>query len=138
MRILVIKDKEGKWRAVNNWGRIAKEGYTITNLLVGGEVLLYSDMYPELCSSHTLIKIPNEQEIGRVAIMLAEYIEKALGRFGEIGMDIGIDTFGRLWLIEANAKPHKDLDEEYDNFDKLPLRHLIIFEYAKYLTNFKN
>lgn len=138
LRILVIKDKEGKWKVINKWGRIAKPSYTITNYSTGGGLDFYEYMYPKLRKSYTDIKVPDEQEVDRVTIMLAEYIEKALGCFGEIGMDIGIDIHGKLWLIEANAKPNKDLVEGFDDFDGIPLQNSIVFEYAKYLTNFKD
>ncbi|WP_374701241.1 YheC/YheD family protein [Thalassobacillus sp. C254] len=37
-------------------------------------------------------------------------IEESYGRFGEMGIDIGIDQGGNLWIIECNAKPGKKFD----------------------------
>jgi hypothetical protein len=138
MRLLTIKNKEGKWRVMSNWCRIANSNYTITNYCAGGGLELYENMYPDLSSSLCTRKIPDEREIERVTIMLAEYIEKAFGSFGEIGMDIAIDVYGKLWFIEANSKPDKDLVEGYDDFNGIPLQNSVIFEYAKYLANFKD
>lgn len=36
-----------------------------------------------------------------------QYIEQYYGLFGEIGIDIGIDKKGKLWIIECNSKSAK-------------------------------
>lgn len=138
MRLLTIKNNQGKWRVINNWGRIAKSNYTITNYSAGGRLELYENMYPDLINLYGEDKIPSEKQIEEATIMIAEYIEKAFGSFGEIGMDMAIDINGKLWFIEANTKPDKDLVEGYDDFDGIPPQNLAIFEYARYLAGFND
>lgn len=138
MRIIVIKDSKGKWRAINNWGRIAPKSCTITNYSTGGVLEPYETMYPYLMNSFSEISIPDEKEIERVTILIAEYIEKAFGSMGELGMDIAIDEYGDLWLIEANTKPMKDIIEGYDDFDEIHPQYLAIFQYAKFLSGFSS
>lgn len=136
MRVLIIKDDKGKWRNVYNQARIAKSNFTITNYSAGGDVDFYEKIYGELCSSFTKIKIPNSDEISETTIKIAEYIEKAFGSFGELGMDIAIDIYGKLWFIEANTKPDKDLAEGLDDLEGIQLQDLAIFQYSKYLAGF--
>lgn len=136
LRILTIKDGKGKWKVMSYWGRIAPENFTITNYSAGGGLEYYENMYPHLIHSFPKVEIPEEKEVGRVTLMIAEYIEKAFGRFGELGMDIAIDMEGKIWLIEANTKPNKDLVEGYDDLYGVNLQDACIFEYAKFLSEF--
>lgn len=138
MRLLTIKNNQGKWRVISNWSRIAKANYTITNYCAGGGLELYENMYNDLIDFYGEDKIPSEKQIEESTIMIAEYIEKAFGSFGEIGMDMAIDIDGKLWFIEANTKPDKDLVEGYDDFDGIPPQNLAIFEYARYLVGFND
>jgi hypothetical protein len=56
----------------------------------------------------------------------------ALGPMGEIGLDLALGNDGRVWLIEANARPNKDM---------LPFRRrsallkpfVLMMQYARYL-----
>ncbi len=59
-----------------------------------------------------------QESINRIhpfLIKMYEAIESQYGRFGEIGLDFGVDYKGHLWLIEANAKSAKvSLMKAYD------------------------
>lgn len=136
MRILIIKDREGKWRTIGNWARIAKSNYTITNYCAGGRCEYYGNIYKHLCTKNSKVHIPSYDEIAQVTIKIASYLEKTFDSFGELGMDIAIDMQGKLWFIEANTKPDKDLVEGVEDFESIPLQNLSIYEYSKYLTGF--
>jgi len=54
---------------------------------------------------------------------------------GEIGLDLGVDRRGRVWLIEVNAKPFRKV------FDAGPKRRVFLsfrrpMAYARYLAGF--
>lgn len=138
MRIHIIKNNKGKWRLISNQARIAPSNYTITNYSTGGVLVLYEIIYKDLVNSSHGIKVPDEKEIERITIMIAEYIEKAFGSFGELGMDMAIDIHGNLWFIEANTKPNKSLAEGYNEFNKVYNQYSTIFEYAKFLSGFND
>lgn len=136
MRVLIAKDINGNWRTIYNQSRIAKSNFTITNYCAGGDIDLYKNIYPNLKSSYPDKNIPDYDQIGESAILIAKYLEKEFGTFGEFGMDLAIDTNGRIWFIEANTKPDKELIEGVDNLDEIPLQNKAIFEYARYLSSF--
>jgi hypothetical protein len=135
LRVLMVKGKDGIWKAVYNQARVAQKGAVITNLSLGGDVMNYSDIYPALKASYP--GIPSDGEIRAICAGLARYIEKGLGPFGEIGMDLGIDEDGKTWLLEANSKPSK-LPEKYieDNVGISP-QFLATLEYARFLFSQK-
>jgi hypothetical protein len=153
LRIFIMKNDRGIWESIFIGTRIAKGHFTITNTCTGGDYAIYEQIYPQLKAEHKSLNIPTAKMLNEVTIMLAQHIEKELGSFGEIGMDIGIDSSGRIWIFEANAKPDKELDpklldisgrpwidlvlkfyEGTSKSDKLQPQALGIFKYAKYLT----
>jgi hypothetical protein len=161
LRVLIQKDEDGLWKEIYTLVKIAKGKTTITNHAVGGDSATYEQIYPYLYDSFPNVFIPTIRMIINRTIKIATYIEKEFGQFGEIGMDIGIDSSGEIWLIEANAKPDKviglgemdiygvplveTLTEMYKNSDKYPdikfdnleepiPSTLSIFRYAKFLT----
>lgn len=133
MRVLIIKDKVGQWRAMSNYARIAKANLTITNYCAGGECDFYNNIYPDLSSPLCKGSIPNYDDVASVAIKIASVIDREFGTFGELGMDMAIDKCGKIWFIEANTKPDKDLVEILDDCDGIHPQYLAVFEYARYL-----
>ena len=77
------------------------------------------------------------RRIGDAAIRLAAAIEEAnRAPLGELGLDMGIDTHGQVWMFEANSKPGRSIFKhsrlkEADAFS----RNLIV-DYSRYLANF--
>ncbi|WP_039836020.1 YheC/YheD family protein, partial [Paenibacillus sonchi] len=45
------------------------------------------------------------QELSGAAAYLPPLLEEACGRLGELGLDFGLDSAGRIFLLEANSKP---------------------------------
>jgi glutathione synthase/RimK-type ligase-like ATP-grasp enzyme len=75
-------------------------------------------------------------DISNLCHMIATTLEKNSNYiFGELGIDMAIDTNGGLWLIEVNSKPRKTTVTDYSkvimkNTFKRPL------EYAVFLAGF--
>ena len=130
LRILIEKDINGKWIAIYNQGRIAKDNLTITNSSTGGDILNYFDIY----SLKTIENIPTDGEIREQTIKIATYIEREYGSFGELGMDMAIDKEGRVWFLEANTKPDKNPEEGLEDMEGISPQFLSILEYSKFLA----
>jgi hypothetical protein len=113
LRILLQKNEKGIWQSSYIQCRIAKKNINITNTSAGGMSLIYEKAYPILCNSNYIDSVPDSTKLTEAAFKIAGYIEREFGLFGELGMDIAIDTSGNIWLLEANAKSDKDIDETY-------------------------
>lgn len=131
LRILMVKDKNGKWNAVYNQARLAQAGAVITNLSLGGDAMNYSDIYPALKSKYP--GIPSDDQVRDICLIISRYVEKEFGSFGEIGMDIGVDKTGRVWLLEANSKPTKLPEQEIEDTVGVSPQFLMTLEYARLL-----
>ncbi|UMZ72749.1 YheC/YheD family protein [Natranaerofaba carboxydovora] len=136
IRILLIKDSQGKWQAINSYARIAaKENQTITNYSVGSECNFYSNIYPELLSQSN-VNIPTPKDVSNTAVKIAYHIEKEFCSFGELGLDIAVDINGKLWFLEVNTKPDKDLVEGLDDCQGVHPQFQAIFDYARFLYHY--
>jgi glutathione synthase/RimK-type ligase-like ATP-grasp enzyme len=131
LRVLMVKDKNGIWRAVYNQARVAQKGAVITNLSLGGDVMNYGDIYPELKATYP--RIPADEEIRGLCATIARHIEKEFGPFGEIGMDIAVDVSGKTWLLEANSKPCKLPEQVIEDTVGVSPQFLMTLQYARLL-----
>lgn len=137
LRVLVLKDNKGQWQALNNYARVARKGdHNITSPSLGSDRIFYQDIYPYL-SDLISEAIPDSKDIEDIAIQIASYIDKELGPFGELGIDLATDIYGKIWVLEINTTPRKlkKLDNQY--FD-IPPKFTAIFDYAKYLCGVSN
>ena len=128
LRVLMVKDKDGIWNAVYNQARIAQKGAVITNISLGGEVMNYGDIYAAL--KKRCPGIPSDKEIKDICMIIARYIEKEFGPFGEIGIDIAVDRTGKVWLLEANSKPSKLPEKKIEDTVGISPQFLMTLEYA--------
>ncbi len=128
LRVLLNKNKYGRWVAVYNQARVAPTGAVITNLALGGEVMDYAAIVPDLKERYP--RIPEDKKIREVCIVIAAAIEKMFGPFGEIGMDMAVDERGKIWLLEANSKPSKLPEDFIEDTRGVSPQFLMVLEYA--------
>jgi len=107
LRLLIQKNEDGKWSITGQGIRIGKEKSVTSNLHGGGQAIAANDfLLPRfgVQKTHEILAQCHE-----LAHQTAITIEDHFGRMIELGLDIGIDTDGRVWLIEVNPKPGRDI-----------------------------
>jgi glutathione synthase/RimK-type ligase-like ATP-grasp enzyme len=110
-RALVQRGETGQWGITSIVARIAATNQFVSNQARGGTI---STVQAALSRTGTSAASGGLTKLRRAAVQIAEGIEAQLtGHFAELGIDLGIDSQGRVWLIEVNSKPSKD--------DKAPL-----------------
>jgi hypothetical protein len=131
LRVLVQKNGKGEWCIAGVGARLAGKSSITTHVPRGGSI---DD--PAKLLTATFGAAGSKRIIARTrktAITIANQIEKASGStMGEMSMDLGVDTSGRIWFFEANSKPMK-FDEPH--IRKKSLENLI--HYCVYLSKFK-
>lgn len=128
MRILCQKNNIGKWNITAINFRIAPTGGIITNYSAGAEEVLATpgDKLPlPSLSWQNITDFSNK-------ILLA--LEAHFGSMGEIGLDVGLDIQGNLWLIEANSKPNTNGYREITTDDVCSHVYGRPLDYAKFLV----
>ena len=126
-RALVQKDRSGEWQLTGLGIRVAGENRITTHVPRGGRIANPREVLGYMLSEAETDKVQNQVE--QLALAIAHELEQHYGHLGEMSMDIGLDTTGKLWFFEANAKPMK-FDEPL--IRRRSLENLI--GYAYYLT----
>ncbi len=102
IRVMVQRKKESnQWQVTGKLAKVAARGFIITNVaqavLPVEEAIERSKLNfstPELLA-----------EIDQVSLLTANHLLKYYSTRRTIGLDIGIDINGKVWIIEANLKP---------------------------------
>ncbi|SHI59964.1 YheC/YheD family protein [Lutispora thermophila] len=126
MRMLVQKNKKGVWNITADMSRVAYRNFFITNLTY--DVLRIHEVFENAGFDKTILL-----ELRDISIRVAEILEEKLCFLGEISVDFGIESNGKLRIIEVNGKPEKTVfgrisDEALQKVFITPL------EYAAYLA----
>lgn len=135
IRIIYQKNSKGEWQISKKFARIAPRGSSVSNLSSGGKAIPSKTIMRAIFRKPSLIE-EKSQQIREVCRQVALTIERTSGNtFGELGLDLGIDNKGNVWLIEVNSKPRKTTVTELSrtimrNTFKRPL------EYSIYLAGF--
>lgn len=138
IRIIYQKNGEGKWIISKKFIRVAAQGSSISNLSKGGHAEQSKLVLSQILKQNKRLIETKNNEMKNLCENVATTMEKvSKTTLGELGLDIGIDQQGRLWLIEVNSKPRKTTETEMSqsivrNTFKRPL------EYGIYLAGFDN
>lgn len=105
IRMLMQKDRRGQWKVTSRVARVAAPDRLATNVALGG-----------LATGSTRVLraalgglAPGPRRLAEVGRLLAASLEERLGEeLGEVGIDLGLDRRGRIWLIEANSRPARN------------------------------
>jgi D-alanine-D-alanine ligase-like ATP-grasp enzyme len=138
IRVLTQKGIAGRWFRTKVYGRVAPPGTFISNISRGATPAnvgtLLSNAFPDAPQKRkqALSGLKEITEIVPRAVEAA--LETSLG---ELGIDVGIDTSGRAWLIEINSKPMRTLDPKLGSLEGV--RNAIIrpLVYSRYLAGFE-
>lgn len=110
IRLLIQKDSTGNWDITGMGVRVGPKNSATANLHGGGKAVRAEPFLKEYFGEETANEII--QECKQLAYQTAQTIEAYFGRMIELGLDIGIDVLGRVWLIEVNPKPGRDIFRE--------------------------
>lgn len=137
MRIIFQKDGEGKWQISKKFARVAPRGSSIANLSRGGTAETSQKIMARIFKGDRQIIKEKNRELIELCLTVAETLEtNSQKNYGELGLDIGIDKTGRLWIIEVNSKPRKTT---VTNLSQAIVRNTFRrpLQYAIYLAGFK-
>lgn len=107
-RALVQKNKHGRWSITSIVGRGAPTRSSIVSnvahggtMLTLGAALTAAGFPPMACKSIAA-------SVRQHALLIAQLFEQCTeGHYAELGIDLGVDKQGKVWLLEINSKPSK-------------------------------
>ncbi|WP_409345289.1 YheC/YheD family protein [Paenibacillus sp. MBLB4367] len=103
IRSLVQKDGTGRWQLTGMAVRRGQPGSVTSNLHGGGHAeellpFLQSEFGSRTAQSLAL-------KLHQLSLRISETLEEHYGRLAELGIDLGVDRSGNVWIIEVNSKP---------------------------------
>ncbi len=103
LRVMVQRrDNSDDWAITGKLAKVAFEGYIITN--VAKSIIPVETAIQNSC----LRDYPPQEllnEIDRAVLLTARRFQTLFPSCQMIGIDIGLDSNGKVWIIEANFKP---------------------------------
>lgn len=108
IRVMIQKKNHSGWVVTGTLAKVAGSGYIITNIkrskgrVLNTSIAIHNSNIKGISTSRV------QSRIDRIALKSAKQLQKYY-RINTIGLDIGIDAKGKVWIIEPNFKPDKSL-----------------------------
>ncbi len=107
-RLLVQKNGSGDWEVTGCAGRVGPSGSVTSNLHGGGKAVPMNELLRRAGHRETEIA-----EIRKAAESFGQEVAKSLednyGTLCELALDLAIDMKGKIWLLEVNQKPAREV-----------------------------
>lgn len=130
IRVLVQKGIEGEWSVSSIVSRVAYENYFNTSMCE--TINDVGTILPRLFSRKKMDEIL--QSLSEVSIKAAQEAENHMGSLGELSVDFALDEQRKLWIIELNGMPQKNIYNDIECFKHQKLMYSRPLEYAYYLS----
>lgn len=134
-RALTQKNSSGKWTITSIVSRTAGTHHFVSNLARGGTL---STVKESVAKSNLPVTFRGGAYIRlqKAALEIARGIDTNIpAHFGELGIDLALDTSGRVWLLEVNSKPSKNDNTPLKEGKIRPSVRMMI-QYARYISGF--
>jgi glutathione synthase/RimK-type ligase-like ATP-grasp enzyme len=101
---MMLQKKDGEWIISGRAAKVAAKGYFITNaareVMHVEEIIHKSTINPFLMRTRRIIR-----RLETVSLLVANTLEEHYPDKNEMGIDVGIDDNGKVWIIEVNMTP---------------------------------
>ncbi|SMF84270.1 YheC/D like ATP-grasp [Paenibacillus uliginis N3/975] len=133
IRIMIQKNDEKKWESTGYIGRLAHPQKIVTNFHNSGKPLpLEILLSPYLQGVKKKEYIDTLKDLGD---QIAEEFHKRFPGFKEVGLDLGIDSSLKPWIIEVNTRPDAYIFNQLK--DKTMFRRVLYLKRWNGLLNYK-
>lgn len=105
IRSLVVRNGAGEWQVGALNARVGRPGTIVSNLHGGGRLMHVRSLLHRIYSKRPAKVQRKIQSMLRLSRRVARAMAGTDARVADMGVDIGIDRKGRLWIIEVNPKP---------------------------------
>ncbi|MBJ6362055.1 YheC/YheD family protein [Paenibacillus sp. GCM10012307] len=135
-RALVQKNATGAWGLTSIVARTAGSQHFVSNLARGGTLSTVKEAVAK-SNLNAANKKDASGKLSRAALEIAKGVDKYIpAHFGELGIDLALDTNGRVWLLEVNSKPSKNDNTPLKNDQKIRPSVRLMLQYARHISGF--
>jgi D-alanine-D-alanine ligase-like ATP-grasp enzyme len=90
------------WELTGIAAKIAAPGKIVTNFCKGGQPYAAELAVQQVCPTNTPQKL---EELKTLAYRVASVMSQRFQRLRELGIDVGLDENGDIWIFEVNTRP---------------------------------
>lgn len=101
-RCVVQKDQAARWVCKAIIGRCGEKGSVVSNISSGGTAFRAEEILDRVLPSSDVPSM--EEKIRNFALEVCNTLDELGINCGDLGVDVGVDTQGCLWLIEINNR----------------------------------
>jgi len=130
-RLLIQKNGEGEWKVTGMGVRVGGIKSSTSNLHGGGKAVSTGRFFASRFGREKARDII--AECRELAHRTVAVIERHYGSMLEFGLDIGVDVTGKVWLIETNPKPGREILRKTGQLERYQLAVRRPLEYALFL-----
>jgi hypothetical protein len=133
IRVSVQRSTGGGWQVTGMVGKVARRGSHVTNVARGGSVKRCDQLF----RGSSLNAASASHSIKSMSLGMVRYLSKRLDRLADVGLDVGITSAGKPYLIELNCRDQRysfkkaNMNDTFYNTYANPLR------YAKHVLSRK-
>ncbi|MDP4182172.1 MAG: YheC/YheD family protein [Bacillota bacterium] len=103
-RCVMEKDNDLTWKCFAVFGRCGVKDSVVSNVSNGGSVFLQDDLLKKAFSSSQYELAEIKEKFAKTTLRICQELDKAGIHCAVVGLDIGVDENGKLWLIEINNR----------------------------------
>ena len=107
IRVITQRDRLGDWRVSAIGVRAGRPGGLVSNLHAGGRAITLTKLVRGARLKQSVSRL--SERIKVVALAAATAMSSRYPTVGELGIDIGLDTQGHIWILEVNRQPGRAL-----------------------------
>lgn len=141
-RVLVQKNGQGEWAVTSLVARVGQNSI-VSNVARGG-MMTSAEQALQISGPWQASVRPTPQSLKYAALEISRELEKTInGHYAELGIDLGVDVTGRIWLLEVNSKPSKSDNtvqrpegEEVSATRKIRPSVRRLYDYSAFLAGF--
>lgn len=124
IRTIVQLNEYNKWELTGMFAKIAKKDSIVTNVHSGGRMISVEQYLKDIgLSQFDQQRLINE--ISKLSVQISEVFST---KYRNIiyALDIGLDRYGKLWMIEINTKPRLDVLKRIDKQMYMRAHHIAL------------
>jgi glutathione synthase/RimK-type ligase-like ATP-grasp enzyme len=118
IRMFLQKPPSG-WTVSGMVARVADPHFIVTNHKQGGFGKPLDKVLMHIFSNNDSKVKKYIEELKKISLIMAQTLDVRFSDIRELGIDLGIDTDGHVWIIEANSRPFHNL------FTQLPDKSML-------------
>lgn len=132
VRVIVQRDGRGEWHVTAVGCRIGQKGGFVSNLHAGGTAAGLPLIARHLGGRQSSASL--RSRIEELALETARTMEASFPTIGEIGLDLGLDVDGHLWILELNRQPGRALFARAKLRSAWSRSRVRVVRFARYLS----